>query len=284
MMMTRFLAIGSRRLMIPVLAIVVSSAVATDGFAQPTAPPSQKPSGQKPGQQQPAQPPPETAKPAPPAGPLTPAPDKTGATPGPQPAGTDTTATAPGTLKAPVAGAKPGAKAQPDVAPVQGTAVPADYLIGPDDVLQVVFWQEKDLSAEVVVRPDGKISLPLINEVQASGATPAQLRTTIMQAASRFVTDPSLTIFVKTINSRKVFVMGQVNKPGQYPLNDSMTVLQMLATAGGLAEYAKGAKITVTRTEQGQTKSFKFNYNDVRDGKNLQQNIVLRPGDTIVVP
>jgi polysaccharide export outer membrane protein len=284
MMMTRFLAIGTRRLMIPAMAIAVA-AVAVDSFAQTSNTAGQQQSGQQQsGKQQPAQPPPQTTKPAPPAGPLTPAPDKTGATPGPQPAGTDTTATAPSTLKAPVAGAKPGAKAQPEVAPVQGTAVPADYLIGPDDVLQVVFWQEKDLSAEVVVRPDGKISLPLINEVQASGATPAQLRTTIMQAASRFVTDPSLTIFVKTINSRKVFVMGQVNKPGQYPLNDSMTVLQMLATAGGLAEYAKGGKITVTRTEQGQTKSFKFNYNDVRDGKNLQQNIVLKPGDTIVVP
>jgi polysaccharide biosynthesis/export protein len=272
MMISRLFVIGS-------LAVVVSAGVA-DASAQ-----SRTTSSQQSGQKQPAQPTtPQTAKPAPPAGPLTPAPDKSGATPGPQPAGTDTTATTPSTLKAPVAGAKPGAKAQPDVAPVQGTSVPADYLIGPDDVLQVVYWQEKDLSAEVVVRPDGKISLPLINEVQASGATPAQLRTTIMQAASRFVTDTSLTIFVKTINSRKVFVMGQVNKPGPYPLNDSMTVLQMLATAGGLMEYAKGGKITVMRNENGQTKSYKFNYNDVAEGKNLQQNIALKPGDTIVVP
>jgi polysaccharide biosynthesis/export protein len=278
MKITRLFALGTRRLMIPAMAIVVSAGAA-DLFAQTRTTGTQ--------QQQPAQPPPQTAKPttpAAPAGPLTPAPDKSGATAAPKPAGTDTTATAPSTLRTPVAGTKPGAKAQPEVAPVQGTALPADYLIGPDDVLQVVFWQEKDLSAEVVVRPDGKISLPLINEVQASGTTPAQLRTAIMQAAARFVTDPSLTIFVKTINSRKVFVMGQVNKPGPFPLNDSMTVLQMLATAGGLMEYAKGNKITVMRTEQGQTKSFKFNYNDVRDGKNLQQNIVLRPGDTIVVP
>lgn len=271
MMIIRILAIG---------AAIVVSAGAADGLAQTRTTGTQQPP--------PTQPPqtakPATPAPAAPAGPLTPAPDKSGATAAPKPAGTDTTATTPSTLRGPVAGAKPGAKAQPEVAPVQGTAVPADYLIGPDDVLQVVFWQEKDLSAEVVVRPDGKISLPLINEVQASGTTPAQLRTAIMQAASRFVTDPSLTIFVKTINSRKVFVMGQVNKPGPYPLNDSMTVLQMLATAGGLMEYAKGNKITVMRTEQGQTQSFKFNYNDVRDGKNLQQNIALKPGDTIVVP
>jgi polysaccharide biosynthesis/export protein len=271
-MMTRLLATGS-------LAIVMASAGVADVLAQ-----SRTTSSQQSGQQPPAQPAPTTAKPAAPAGPLTPAPDKSGATPAPKPAGTDTTATTPSTLRTPVAGAKPGAKAQPEVAPVQGTSVPADYLIGPDDVLQIVFWQEKDLSAEVVVRPDGKISLPLINEVQASGATPAQLRTAIMQAASRFVTDPSLTIFVKTINSRKVFVMGQVNKPGPYPLNDSMTILQMLATAGGLAEYAKGNRITVMRTEQGQTKSYKFNYRDVSEGKNLDQNIALKPGDTIVVP
>ena len=275
MKITRIFALGTRRLMIPAMAIAVS-ANAADLFAQT------QPRTGTPQQQQPAQPAPQTAKPAPPAGPITPAPDKSGVTPAPKPAGTDTTATAPSTLRTPT-GVKPGAK-QPEVAPVQGTAVPADYLIGPDDVLQVVFWQEKDLSAEVVVRPDGKISLPLINEVQASGTTPAQLRTTIMQAASRFVTDPSLTIFVKTINSRKVFVMGQVNKPGPYPLNDSMTVLQMLATAGGLMEYAKGGKITVMRNEGGQTKSFKFNYNDVAEGKNLQQNIALKPGDTIVVP
>jgi polysaccharide biosynthesis/export protein len=277
MKITRLFVFGTRRLMIPAMAIVVSATVAG---AQP-----QTRTGT---QQQPSQPPPsqptQTAKPAAPAGPLTPAPDKSGGTPAPKPTGSDPKATAPSALKSPAApGAKPPAQPAAE-ATVQGVAVPADYVIGPDDVLQVVFWQEKDLSAEVVVRPDGRISLPLINEVQASGTTPAQLRTAIMQAASRFVTDPSLTIFVKTINSRKVFVMGMVTKPGPYPLNDSMTILQMLATAGGLAEYAKANEIVVMRTEQGQTKSFKFNYNDVRKGKNLQQNIALRPGDTIVVP
>lgn len=275
MMMTRLLALGTRRLIVPVipaLAIVVSAGTA-DVFAQArTAPP----------QQRSAQPPPQTAKPASPAGPLTPAPDQSGATPAPKPAGSDATARTPSGLRSPVAGGN--AQAQPGESSVQDAAVPADYVIGPDDELQVVFWQEKDLSAEVVVRPDGRISLPLINEVQAAGSTPSQLRTAIMQAASRFVTDPSLTIFVKTINSRKVFVMGMVGRPGPYPLNDSMTVLQMLATAGGLAEFAKADEIVIMRTEQGQTKSFKFNYKDVRKGKNLQQNIALKPGDTIVVP
>jgi polysaccharide export outer membrane protein len=264
--------------MISALAIV-ATAGAADLFAQTRTGTQQ----QQPSQPPPSQPPPQTAKPAAPAGPLTPAPDKSGATPAQKPAGSDTTATTPSGLKSPAAGGKPQAQPAAEAA-VQGVGVPADYVIGPDDVLQIVFWQEKDLSAEVVVRPDGRISLPLINEVHASGTTPAQLRTAIMQAASRFVTDPSLTIFVKTINSRKVFVMGMVARPGPYPLNDSMTVLQMLAMSGGLAEYAKASEIVVMRTEQGQTKSFKFNYNDVRKGKNLQQNIALRPGDTIVVP
>jgi polysaccharide biosynthesis/export protein len=161
---------------------------------------------------------------------------------------------------------------------------PGDYIIGPDDILQVVFWREKDLSAEVVVRPDGKISLSLLNDVQAAGLTPDQLRQSVTEAAGRFVTDPSVTVVVKAINSRKVFVTGMVNKPGTYALNDKMTILQMLAVAGGLSEFAKGEEIVVMRNEQGQTKSFKFNYKDVRKGKNLEQNVALRPGDTIVVP
>jgi polysaccharide biosynthesis/export protein len=163
-------------------------------------------------------------------------------------------------------------------------APPSDYIIGPDDILHIAFWREKDLSSEVVVRPDGKISLSLLNDVQAAGLTPDQLRQQITELAGRFVTDPSVTVVVKAINSRKVFVTGQVNKPGTYALNDKMTILQMLAVAGGLAEFAKGEKIVVMRTESGQTKSYKFNYKDVREGKHLEQNIALRPGDTIVVP
>jgi polysaccharide export outer membrane protein len=192
------------------------------------------------------------------------------------------TTQAPATAPAPA----PQAPAQtpPAVVPQQAAPTPADYVIGPDDVLQIVFWSEKNLSSEVVVRPDGKVSLPLLNDVQAAGLTPEQLRKAVMDGASRFVTDPSVTIVVKTINSRKVYVTGQVNKPGPFPLTDSMTVLQILALAGGVQEYADTQNILVMRTEQGQTKSFKFNYKDVRKGKNLQQNILLKPGDTIVVP
>lgn len=163
--------------------------------------------------------------------------------------------------------------------------VPAEYKFGPDDVLAVVFWREKDLSVDnVVVRPDGMITLPLINDVRAAGLTPDQLRERVIKAAARFVEDPNATVVVKQINSRKVFVTGEVNKPGIYPLTGQTTVLQIIATAGGLSPFADKSDIVVMRTEGGQTKSLKFNYKDVTKGKKLEQNVVLQPGDTIVVP
>jgi polysaccharide export outer membrane protein len=165
-----------------------------------------------------------------------------------------------------------------------GIATPPDYVIGPDDVLGIVFWREQDLSSEVAVRPDGKISLPLLNDIQASGLTPEQLRTNLTQAANRYVEDPAVTVVVKTINSRKVFITGEVAKPGPYSLSGPTTVLQLIATAGGVQEYAKLERIVVMRTENGKTISHKFNYKQVTQGKNLQQNIDLKPGDTIVVP
>jgi polysaccharide export outer membrane protein len=179
-----------------------------------------------------------------------------------------------------------GTAARPGTGPATdaGITPPADYVIGADDQLKIVFWRDDSLSGEVVVRPDGKISLTLLNDVQAAGLTPNQLRESLIQAAAKYVTDPSVTVIVKAINSRRVYVTGQVNKPGPYLLNDNMTILQMLAVAGGLQEWADADHILVMRTEAGQTKSYKFNYKDVRKGKSLQQNILLKPGDTIVVP
>ncbi len=182
--------------------------------------------------------------------------------------------------------AAPAAKAPATPAPAapQGVAPPAGYVIGPEDVLAVLFWREKDLSVEVSVRPDGKITLPLVNDLQAAGLTPDQLRETVQKAASQFVEDPNVTIVVKQINSRKVFVTGQVAKPGTYPLFADTSVLQMIATAGGLADFAKGDRIVIMRTRGGKTETLKFNYKDVVRGKKLEQNILLLPGDTIVVP
>jgi polysaccharide export outer membrane protein len=161
---------------------------------------------------------------------------------------------------------------------------PPDYVIGPDDVLAVVFWRDKDMSSEVAVRPDGKISLPLLNDVQAAGLTPPQLRARLTELSQEYLDDPNVTIVVRQINSRKVFITGQVNKAGTYPLSGPTTVLQLIAMAGGIAEYANGKKIVVMRTENGRQVSFPFNYADVVARRKLAQNIELRPGDTVIVP
>jgi len=165
-----------------------------------------------------------------------------------------------------------------------GVVPPADYIIGPEDVLAVLFWREKEMSSDVVVRPDGMISLPLLNDVHASGLTPDQLRLHLTEAAAKFVTDPTVSIVVKAINSRKVYITGMVGKPGPYPLTGPTTVMQMLATAGGVHEFADTKNITILRTENGRQIALRFNYKDVSRRKNLEQNIELKPGDTIIVP
>ncbi len=169
-------------------------------------------------------------------------------------------------------------------ATVTAAADSAEYVIGPDDVLGIVFWRDKDLSADAVVRPDGKISLPLLNDVQAAGLTPSRLRAQITEAARRFVDDPNVTVVVRQINSRKVFVTGEIVRPGSYPLAGRTTVLQMIAIAGGLKEYADAKNIMVMRVENNRTVNYPFNYHDVSKGRGLRQNLELRPGDTIVVP
>jgi polysaccharide export outer membrane protein len=177
----------------------------------------------------------------------------------------------------------PPSAAKPPVL-LAGTPLPAGYVIGPEDILTVVFWREKDMSSDVSVRPDGKITLPLLNEIEATGRTPEQLRAAITEAASRYIEDPTVSVVVKQINSRKVFITGQVPKPGPYILNTPMTVLQLIAMAGGVNEFAKAKNILITREEQGRPVAIRFNYKDVTKGKNLKQNIELRPGDTVIVP
>ena len=171
------------------------------------------------------------------------------------------------------------------VAPVAPTVVvPPDYTIGPDDILSIVYLRDKEMSADVVVRPVGRVTLPLLSDVVAVGLTPEQLRERIHGEASKLVEDPNITVVVKQINSRKVFLTGMVGRPGAYPLSAPMTVLQMLSVAGGVGEFADEKKILIMRTENGKQRAYKFNLRDVKKGKNLQQNIELKPGDTIVVP
>src|SRR5262245_6431563 len=158
------------------------------------------------------------------------------------------------------------------------------YVIGPNDVLSIVFWREKDMTADVLVRPDGKISLPLLNEIQAAGLTPAQLREHIATEARRFLEDPSPTVVVKEIHSRQVFITGQIEKPGPYALTGTTTVLQLIAMAGGLKEFVDGKNIIVVRSENGSQQTYPFDYQDVLKRKYFRQNIELKPGDTVVVP
>ncbi len=166
----------------------------------------------------------------------------------------------------------------------KGVQVPADYVIGPEDVLTIVFWREKDLSSDVIVRPDGRISLPVIQDVQAAGLTPEQLRESLTKAAERYVEDPNVTVVVKDINSRRVFITGQVAKPGPYDITSPMTVLQLIAFAGGLLEYADDEKILIMRVEKDNPVSYRFNYKEITRQRNLKQNITLKPGDTVIVP
>jgi len=201
-------------------------------------------------------------------------PSRTGA---PPPAST-------GTPKPPVATGPATPATAPTAAQAAGGVVPpADYVIGSGDVLQISVWREPDMSAEVMVRPDGRISLPLLNEVTVVGMTTDQLREKLTTDAKRYIQDPVVNVGVKQINSRQVSISGQVAKSGTYPLLTSMTVLQLIATAGGLNEYAKQKDIMIIRTENGQTKTFRFNYDEVSHGKNLKQNIDLKPGDQVIV-
>ena len=172
---------------------------------------------------------------------------------------------------------------KPPAPPVAATN-DSDYIIGPEDVLNVNVWKEAEISSSVPVRPDGKISLPLLNDVQAAGLTPNELRDRLVGEAGRYLEEPNVTVVVRQINSRKVFVTGEVAKPGPYVLGGPTTVLQMLAIAGGLKEYADSKHIVVMRTENNQAVIRMFNYKDASKRKSLKQNIDLKPGDTIIVP
>jgi polysaccharide export outer membrane protein len=158
------------------------------------------------------------------------------------------------------------------------------YRIGPEDVLTIDVWKETDLSASTPVRPDGKISVPLLNDVQAAGLTPVQLAANLREQLSRYLIDPKITVSVAQMNSRKAYVMGLVNRQGIVRLQSELTVLQAISAAGGLAPFANAKKIYILRTENGNEIKLPFDYNAVIKGKHPEQNIVLRPGDTVVIP
>jgi polysaccharide export outer membrane protein len=192
---------------------------------------------------------------------------------------------------------KPGkaaAKEQsPTAAPAQDVAAakaqaPAnldeEYTIGEQDVLGIAVWKENDLSKDVVVRPDGKITVPLVGEIDVVGMKPRELQDLLTEKLKPFVSVPEVSIVVRAINSRHVYVIGNINRQGKIPINSRTTLLQLIAEAGGLGPYANRKKIYVLRDEKGKQLKIFFNYDEVIQGKKPEQNIVLRPGDTVVVP
>lgn len=160
----------------------------------------------------------------------------------------------------------------------------SEYVIGEQDVLTIVVWKERELSGTVTVRPDGKITLPLVNEIKVVGMTPAQLQTVLTEKFKPFLTVPQVTVEVNQINSRRVYLIGEVQKTGTYILNSTTTVLQVIAEAGGFRDFAKPKDIYILRNQGGKQTRYPFNYPDVIRGKRPEQNIVLQPGDLIVVP
>jgi len=159
------------------------------------------------------------------------------------------------------------------------------FVIGNDDVLAINVWKEPDISRSIPVRSDGKISLPLVGEVQAAGRTPLKLEQDIAAKLKNYIAEPEVTVIVQQINSQKFNILGQVSKPGSYPLTNSPTVLDAIAIAGGFRDFAKQKSIYVLRQNpDGSQARMPFNYKEVVKGKNLAQNIKLQPRDTVVVP
>jgi polysaccharide biosynthesis/export protein len=159
-----------------------------------------------------------------------------------------------------------------------------NYVIGPQDVVDISVWKEPDLSRTVPVRPDGKISLPLLNDVQAAGLTPSQLGAQITTSLTKYVTNPQVTVIVSQINSQRIYILGEVARAGGYTLLPDMNVLQALSNAGGLTAFANSKKIYILRQDNGKQQKIPFNYKEVLSGKDPSQNVALKPGDTIVVP
>jgi len=157
------------------------------------------------------------------------------------------------------------------------------YVIGPEDVLDIYVWKETDLSRRVQVRQDGKISMPLVGEIQASGLTPLKLKEELINKLKAYVEIPNVTVTVLEANSFKVYVTGQVLRPGVFTLRSETTILQIIPMAGGFTQWANQGKLILVRKEQGQGKKYVVNYKKIVSGEDLTQNLILKPGDTIIV-
>ena len=188
-----------------------------------------------------------------------------------------------GMLAQSAVGPKPADNASKPAEAAQDSGSPSDYVIGADDMLKISVWKEPDLSETLPVRPDGKISMPLLNDIPAAGLTPLQLKDSITDKLKKYIADPRVTVVVTAMNSRRVFVTGEVVHSGPLALLPHMTMLQALAQAG-FTQFANLKSIYLLRTENGRQVKLPFNYKDVVKGNHPEQNILLKPGDTLVVP
>jgi polysaccharide export outer membrane protein len=166
----------------------------------------------------------------------------------------------------------------------QGADVPPEYRIGPEDVLEIAVWKEEGLKKEVLVRPDGGISFPLVGEIVAENRTTEELRTEITGRLKKLMADPVVSVAVLKVAAHRVYVLGRVNRPGEYAAGRYIDVLQALSMAGGLTPFAAENDIKILRREDGRETVLPFRYADVRRGVNLEQNIILRRGDVVLVP
>lgn len=178
----------------------------------------------------------------------------------------------------------PPATAFADSPVVNQAASGGEYEIGPEDLLDISVWKEKDLQKEVLVRPDGWITFPLVGNIQAKGKTALQLQEEISQWLKQYIPNPVVSVSIKKIAGYKIFVIGRVNKPGDYVVGRYIDVLQALSLAGGLTPFAEEGNIKIVRKENGKETILRFNYADVKKGRRLEQNITLRSGDVIIVP
>lgn len=197
------------------------------------------------------------------------------------------TAPAPEEKKAEVIAVPESAKTEAALAsePVKADVeVDSGYQIGPEDVLAISVWKEEGLKVEALVRPDGGLSFPLIGDIQAAGKTAVQLREEITRKLEKFIPDPVVSVGLLKVAGNKVYVIGKVNKPGEFPAGRYIDVLQALTMAGGLTPFAAENDIKVLRKDSGKDVVFRFRYSDVKSGENLEQNIRLKGGDVVVVP
>jgi len=174
------------------------------------------------------------------------------------------------------------AHAQDESAPSASGRPP--YTVNPGDILLVSVWKELDLQQEVVVRPDGAFSFPLTGDIQAEGKSVAQIRQALAERLSKYIPDPVVTVMARDLGGNKVYILGQVNRPGEFRATGQMDVMQALAMGGGMTAFAQVGDIKVLRRINGKLVAIRFDYKDIEKGKRLEQNILLQPGDVVVVP